>query len=75
MPGKAIVAATEEMFTIAPPLPAVPSGRIARRPCLMPERRAEDVDLEHLLEVLRLRVDDQRRDLDPRVVDEDVEPA
>ena len=36
MPGKAIVAATEETLTIAPPLPAGPSGRIARRPCLMP---------------------------------------
>src|SRR4051812_24173091 len=36
MPGKAIVAATEETLTIAPPLPAAPSGRIARRPCLMP---------------------------------------
>ena len=36
MPGNAIVAATEETLTIAPPSPAGPSGRIARRPCLMP---------------------------------------
>ena len=36
MPGKAIVAATDEMLMMLPPLPATPSGRIARRPHLRP---------------------------------------
>ena len=36
MPGKAIVAATEEMLMIEPPFPAAPPGRIARSPCLRP---------------------------------------
>ena len=36
MPGKAMVAATEEMLMMLPPLPAAPPGRIARSACLMP---------------------------------------
>src|ERR1039457_4380114 len=36
MPGNAIVAATEEMLTTAPPWPAGPPGRMARKACLMP---------------------------------------
>src|SRR5580658_1911138 len=36
MPGKAMVAATEEMLTTAPPRPAGPPGRMARKACLMP---------------------------------------
>ena len=36
MPGKAIVAATDATLTIAPPWPAGPPGRMARKPCLMP---------------------------------------
>jgi hypothetical protein len=36
MAGKAMVAATDEMFTTAPPPPALPPGRIARNACFMP---------------------------------------
>src|ERR1700761_4825434 len=36
MPGKAMVAATEATLTIAPPWPAGPPARMARKPCLMP---------------------------------------
>jgi hypothetical protein len=36
MPGKVIVAATDDTFTTAPPCPAGPSGRIARNACLSP---------------------------------------
>src|SRR6478752_6458986 len=36
MPGKAMVAATEAMLMMLPPLPADPPGRMARRPCWMP---------------------------------------
>ena len=36
MPGKAMVAATEDTFTTAPPFPAGPPGRMARKACLMP---------------------------------------
>src|SRR5918995_1493115 len=36
MPGKAMVAATEAMLMMLPPLPAGPPGRMDRRPCLMP---------------------------------------
>ena len=36
MPGKAMVAATDATLMIAPPLPAAPPGRMARRPCFMP---------------------------------------
>ena len=37
---------------IAPPLPAAPPGRIARKAVLDAERGAEDVDLEHLADVV-----------------------
>ena len=47
MPGNAMVAATEAMLTIEPPLPAAPPGRIARKRVLEPERGTDDVDLEH----------------------------
>src|SRR6201996_8697342 len=36
MPGKAMVAATDETLTIAPPWPAGPPGRMARNACLTP---------------------------------------
>ena len=36
MPGKAIVAATDAMLTTAPPRPAGPPGRMARKACLRP---------------------------------------
>ena len=36
MPGNAIVAATDAMLTTAPPRPAGPPGRMARKACLMP---------------------------------------
>ena len=36
MPGKAIVAATDAMLITAPPRPAGPPGRMARKACLMP---------------------------------------
>ena len=36
MPGKGIVAATDETLTIAPPTPAEPPGRMARKACLRP---------------------------------------
>ena len=75
MPGKAMVAATLAMLTIEPPLPAAPPGRMARRPCFMPERGADDVDLEHAAQVGRVEVDDERGDLDAGVVDQDVEAA
>ena len=39
------------------------------------ERGAEDVDLEHLADVVGVEVDDQAGDLDAGVVDQDVEPA
>src|SRR5437764_1442902 len=36
MPGNAIVAATDAMLTTAPPRPAGPPGRMARKACLRP---------------------------------------
>ena len=53
MPGKAMVAATEEMLTTAPPLP----GRAARphgaEGVLHAERGADDVDVAHAAQVRR----------------------
>ena len=39
------------------------------------EGRADDIDVPHATQILRLDVDDQRRDLDPCIVHEDVEAA
>ena len=75
MPGNAIVAATEETLMMLPPLPASPSGRMVRKPALEAESGAEDVDLQHRADVLRVHLDDQAGDLDAGVVDQDVEPA
>ena len=39
------------------------------------ERGTEHVDLEHLADVVRIQVHDQAGDLDPGVVDQDVQAA
>jgi hypothetical protein len=65
MPGKAMVAAVARRGV----------GVHRAQAVLEPERRAQHVDLEHAQEVLPAQVHDQARDLDPRVVDEDVEAA
>ena len=75
MPGNAIVAATEEMLMIAPPLPAGAVGTHRAQAVLEAERGAEDVDLEHRADVVRVDLGDQAGDLDAGVVDQDVEPA
>ena len=70
-----MVAATDEMLTMAPPLWAEAARAHRAQPVLDPERRAEHVDVEHPAEVGGLGVDDQAREFNARVVDEDVEPA
>ena len=75
MPGNAMVAATEATLMIAPPLPAAPSGRIARRPCLMPSAVPRMLTSSILrmssasTSVIRLVISM------PGVVDQDVEAA
>ena len=75
MPGKAIVAATDEMLMMLPPLAGDAVGPHRPQAPLEAERGAEDVDLEHRADVLRVDVDDQAADLDPGVVDQHVQPA
>ena len=74
MPGKAIVAATEAMLTIEPPLPAAPSGRIARNACLMP-RAVPSTLTSSIVDTAGLEIDQEGGDLDAGVVDQDVEAA
>src|SRR6267378_1356492 len=72
MPGKAMVAATDAMLTTAPPRPA---GAHGAEGVLDAERGAQDVDVEHLADIVRIQVDDQARDLHAGVVDHDVQAA
>ena len=75
MPGKAMVAATEAMLMMLPPLPAAPAGPHGAQAVLDAERRAEEVDVEHLADLVGLDLGEQAGDLDAGVVDQDVEAA
>ena len=75
MLGKAIVAATEAMLTTAPPLPAGPPGRIARKACFMPSTVPTMLTSHIRRSVLGLDLGDQRGDLDAGIVDQDVVAA
>ena len=75
MPGKAMVAATEAMLTIAPPGPAGPPGRIARKACFMPSAVPSEIDLAHARSVVGVRSMTSAGDLDAGVVDQDVQAA
>ena len=66
MPGKAMVAATEATLMIAPPWPAGAAGPHGPKAVLDAERGAEDVDLEHLADVVGVDLDEQAGDLDAR---------
>ena len=59
MPGNAMVAATDAMLMIAPPLPAGAAGPHRAQPVLDAERGADDVDVVHAAQVGRVEVDDQ----------------
>ena len=77
MPGKAMVAATEATLMMLPPLPPVAraAGAHGAEAVLDAERRAEEVDVEHLADLVGLDLGEQAGDLDAGVVDQDVEAA
>ena len=70
-----MVAATEATLTTAPPLPASAAWTHRAERVFHAEPDAENVDVAHLADVGGLEIDDERGDLDARVVDENVEAA
>jgi AcrR family transcriptional regulator len=75
MEGQAIVAATDATFTMAPPLLAGPARPHRAERVLDAQRGADDVYVQHATGLDRVEVDDQAGDLDPGIVDQDVEAA
>ena len=73
IPGKAIVAATEETLITAPPCPAAPVRTHRPEGVLDARGDPEDVDLQHQPDVLRVEIHYQRGDLDTGIVDQQVE--